>query len=228
MAKKNPGKAFEEDFKKSVPEDCFVYRFKDGTANFNGAKNENVRFQAKNICDFMVMTKEDLVLMELKSHASVSIPFGCIRNNQIEEMSKIEHPKVKTYFILNFRDLEKTFAIGANELKGYMETSQRKSIPFTWCEEHGIEIIGIKKKVRYKYDLEKFFGEMDGIKQINLKENLDKRICDCEDGQTNTQTYRDYIRASEEEFGIAPAPIDGMEEEELQQYLNFMDELWNK
>lgn len=161
MVKKNPGKAFEEDFKKSVPEDCFVYRFKDGTANFNGAKNENVRFQAKNICDFMVMTKEDLVLMELKSHAKVSIGFDCIRNNQIEEMSKIQHPKIKTYFIFNFRDMEKTFAIESKKIKEYMETAERGSFPFKWCEENGIEIIGTKKKVRYKYDLVKFFDEME-------------------------------------------------------------------
>lgn len=164
MVKKNPGKLFEEDFKKSVPTECFVYRFKDGTANFNGAKNENVRFQAKNICDFMVMTKEYLVLMELKSHASVRIPFSCIRNNQIEEMTKIDHPKIKTYFIFNFRDLETTFAIEAQKIKEYMETAQRSSFPLNWCEENGIKIIGTKKKVRYKYDLEKFFGEMEGIK----------------------------------------------------------------
>lgn len=162
MVKKNPGKAFEEDLKKSVPEDCFVYRFKDGTANFNGAKNENVRFQAKNICDFMIMTIENLILMELKSHAGVSIPFDCIRNNQIEEMTKIDHPKIKTYFILNFRDLEKTFAIGAKELKEYMEKSPRKSIPYIWCKENGIEIIGTKKKVRYRYDLKKFFDSIQG------------------------------------------------------------------
>lgn len=29
----NPGKKFEEDIKKSVPEWCWIYRFKDGTEN---------------------------------------------------------------------------------------------------------------------------------------------------------------------------------------------------
>ena len=27
----------------------------------------------------------------------------------------------------------------------------------------------------------------------NIKENLDKRICDCLDNATNTQTYREFI-----------------------------------
>lgn len=155
---KNPGKAFEEDFKKSVPKDYWVYRFKDGTANFDGAKNENVRFQAKNICDFQVMTNKHLFLLELKSHAKISIGFSCIRENQVKQMSEIDHPKIKTYFIFNFRDLEKTFAIEAKKVKEYMETAQRSSFPFKWCEENGIEILCIKKRTRYQYDLEKLFS----------------------------------------------------------------------
>lgn len=156
---KNPGKAFEEDIKKSVPEWCWIYRFKDGTANFTGNKNENVRFQAQNICDFMVMSKDTLLLLELKSHAGASVPFTCIRKNQIEDMTKVNHPKIKTYFVFNFRDMEKTFAIKAKELKEYMETTTRKSIPFKWCLENGIEITAKKKKVRFGYHLEQFFLE---------------------------------------------------------------------
>jgi len=162
MVKKNPGKTFEEDFKKSVPKDCWIYRFKDGTANFNGAKNENVRFQAKNICDFQVMTNDYLLLLELKSHAKLSIGFSCIRENQIKQMSEIEHLKIKTYFIFNFRDLEKTFAIDSKKVKEYMETAQRSSFSFKWCEENGIEIIGVKNRTRYKYDLVKFFDSIQG------------------------------------------------------------------
>lgn len=46
-----------------------------------------------------------------------------------------------------------------------------------------------------------------------LKENLDKRICDCEQGCTNTQTYREYIRESEEEFFVGHADLDGFTNE---------------
>lgn len=60
------------------------------------------------------------------------------------------------------------------------------------------------------------------------KENLDKRICDCEEEAENIQTYRNFIRESEESFSIAPAPIDGMEEEELKQYFYYMAYLWEK
>ena len=105
MVKKNPGKLFEEDFKKSVPKWCWLYRFKDGTANFKGEKNENVRFQAHNICDFEIMAQNSLFLLELKSHQGASIPFSCIRKNQIEEMVKAaEFKYIKPYFKYNFSD----------------------------------------------------------------------------------------------------------------------------
>lgn len=150
----NIGKIFEEEIKKSVPQGYFYYRFKDNAASFG--TGEGTRFTSHNICDCMVMG-EYLYLLELKSHKGSSIPFNCIRKNQIEEMSKVLHQKIKPYFILNFREKEKTFAIEAKELKNFMETTERKSIPFDWCLKNGIEIIGTKKKVKYNYNLKEFF-----------------------------------------------------------------------
>ena len=61
-----------------------------------------------------------------------------------------------------------------------------------------------------------------------LKENLDKRICDCEPGADNTLTYREFIRVSEEELEMEKANLDSMPEEELKDYLNFIDYLYEK
>lgn len=60
------------------------------------------------------------------------------------------------------------------------------------------------------------------------KENLDKRICDIVDGATNEQTYRDFIRESEDTFNIGFKELDFMTDEELKAYLNYLDELWTK
>jgi len=60
------------------------------------------------------------------------------------------------------------------------------------------------------------------------KENLDKRICDVEEGATNQETLRQYIRATEVEFCVAERDIDSMNDEELLNYVNYLDELWNK
>ena len=152
----NIGKILEEEIKSSMPPGVYYYRFKDNAASFSGG--DNTRFTSHNICDCMAVTNEYVFLLELKSHKGSSIPFTCIRKNQIEEMSKVDHIRIKPYSILNFREKEKTFAVEARELKNFMETTERKSIPFDWCRENGIEITGIKKKVKYRYLLDEFFG----------------------------------------------------------------------
>lgn len=60
------------------------------------------------------------------------------------------------------------------------------------------------------------------------KKLLDKRVCDVEEGAINTQTYREFIKESEEEFELLPCDLDKMSDENLNQYLNFMDDLWLK
>ena len=63
------------------------------------------------------------------------------------------------------------------------------------------------------------------------KENLDKKICDCEDCDNNNSTYREFIRESEYFFGLEPQKLDTFTEftdEELIQYLDWIDVLWDK
>lgn len=57
--------------------------------------------------------------------------------------------------------------------------------------------------------------------------DLDKRICDCEDCE-NTQTYREYIRESEKEFGMVGAPLNKFDDKLLNSYFEFIDYLWEK
>ena len=155
----NEGKKFEQDFIKSIEIDyeTWVYRLRDGTGNFAGTKNSNVRFQASNICDFLVMKNDTLFLLELKSCKESSIPLSMFRENQIKELSKINHKNIRTYFILNYRKYEKTYAIEAEKIQFFEKYYNRKSIPIMFCEEQGILIQQEKKKVRYKYNLDNFF-----------------------------------------------------------------------
>jgi len=61
-----------------------------------------------------------------------------------------------------------------------------------------------------------------------MKKQLDERICDLVEGGENTETYREFIRNSEEEFGMNSEDIDNMKAEELNVYLNFLDYLCGK
>lgn len=164
---KNLGKRFEENFKKSIIDDenTLLYRFKDGTANFGGERNTNVRFQASNVCDFMLFHSYEynskLFLIELKSHKGKSLPITCIRDNQIKEMTTYSKKKnVESLLIVNFSDIDRCFSISIDQFNEFIKLGERKSIPLSYFEEYGIEIDIIKLKVNNKYNiynwLEKF------------------------------------------------------------------------
>jgi hypothetical protein len=59
------------------------------------------------------------------------------------------------------------------------------------------------------------------------QEILDHRISDCEKAD-NKQTYRQFIKSSEKEFGIKEAAIEKMTNHELRNYIMFLSELWTK
>jgi len=151
----NEGKRFEQDFKASIPDWCWVYRLRDSAGTWQGG--ENTRFTPSNICDFMVLARDRLFLLELKSHKGASIPFSCIRENQLNDLSEILYPNIRPRFIFNFRDREKTYMISARKIKKFIQETDRKSIPIDWCQENGIEVEGVKKKVRFRYNLESLF-----------------------------------------------------------------------
>ncbi|MBU8770322.1 hypothetical protein [Cytobacillus oceanisediminis] len=59
------------------------------------------------------------------------------------------------------------------------------------------------------------------------KAHLDMRICDVE-GSTNEETFREFIRNTEKEFELDPAPLDELTAIELNEYLEFLDDMWLK
>jgi len=60
------------------------------------------------------------------------------------------------------------------------------------------------------------------------KSDLDKRICDVEPGTKNTDTYREFITQSEDEFGLKHEPVDDFTDTELEKYIEWLDHIWDK
>ncbi|MEY8001583.1 hypothetical protein AB8U03_15545 [Clostridium sp. Mt-5] len=60
------------------------------------------------------------------------------------------------------------------------------------------------------------------------KSDLDKRICDVESKAKNTDTYREFITQSEDEFGLKHEPIDDFTDIELEKYIERLDHIWEK
>lgn len=145
---KDKGKQFEEDIKASFPSEFYVERYKDDTSGFYGVTNP---------ADYRIYKSPNLFLFELKSHKGKSLPFSCIRDNQVKGMLKaVRHIGIFAGFIINFRDLEETYYIPVAMYESYRVSANRKSIPVEWCREHGDKIEQTKKRTRYSYDLEGF------------------------------------------------------------------------
>ncbi|WP_331722134.1 Holliday junction resolvase RecU [Alkalithermobacter thermoalcaliphilus] len=145
---------------KSFPLNVFTYRFRNSAGAWGGDKDSNkTRFTANNICDFMCHNpySKETILMELKSTKQKSLPLSNIKNNQLVGLCNAStYEGVKAYFIINFREVEETYAIEAEKIKDFIENTDRKSIPIKWCRENGILIEQEKKKSRYRYNVDSF------------------------------------------------------------------------
>lgn len=150
MASKGIGKVFEEEIKKSFPEDFYIERYKDDTAGFYGVSNP---------ADYRLYKYPYTFLLELKTHKGKSLPIDKIRPNQIQGMARAAlHKGIYGGFIINFRELEETYYITVQDMIRYINSTERKSIPVDWCRENGVRIAQEKKRVRYTYDLRSWLG----------------------------------------------------------------------
>lgn len=144
----NEGKKFEEDFIKSLPDDCFVLRLKDGGG---WSDSEATRFTPQNDCDYVVNYYGKTWTLELKSTKGKSIPLS--RLKQVDRMKGHRgYYRVYPAFIFNFRDVEKTYYIPLDYLIQFMETTERKSVPIDWCREQGIPVPQKLRRTRYRYN----------------------------------------------------------------------------
>ncbi len=167
---KNPGKRFESDFIKSIPERCDITRLKDAGGWSNAT---NMRFTSSNPCDFIVYSDSEwgsgngtMYKFELKSTLGKSLPFGNIKAKNdkltakeaslkfIKKLEESESKGVWAGFVVNFRATNQTFRVLASDIACFMVCTDRESIPLSWFEENAILIKQTLVRVRYKYDLE--------------------------------------------------------------------------
>lgn len=155
----NYGKRFENNFKSSIPSSVYLYRLKDGSSSWGG--NEKVRFQPKNVCDFIMYSYPFLFMLELKSTKSKSLPLSNIKENQIKGLNEaVKYNGIISGLLIEFREPEKVYFLDINTLIIFLNRSQRKSIPISFLEKEGIEIETMKKKINYKFNVEKMIKDV--------------------------------------------------------------------
>lgn len=160
----SPGKQFESDFSKSVPESCFLYRFKDSPASFADATN--VKFTPSNICDYMMLddNTKTLYLFELKSVKDKTIPLNNIRETQIKQLTKASEHNLIAGFIINFRERNNyTIFVDIETFNNMRKEINKKSFNIIDFTKYGCTVINNKKlKTTHRYDIEQF------VKTIHL------------------------------------------------------------
>jgi recombination protein U len=155
----NSGKIFEKNFKASIPQDVFYYRLRDSPATFGGG--EQIRFSTSNMCDCILFGNRELFLCELKSHNGKSIPFNCIRENQIEQLTKAaKFPFIIPALVIFFPDVERCFAVEIEDWNNLVDASKKKSANITEIAQAGFEVGVTKLKVNYKYDVLKLMKDL--------------------------------------------------------------------
>lgn len=160
---KNEGKKFEEDFKSSVPETCWIYRLRDNAASFSGGNQ--TRFSSTNICDFILFDDitRKLYLCELKSTKGSSIPYTMIKENQIDGLLSADKHNLISCFIFNFREKNNdTFFMYIQDFEKMKKELLKKSFNTSdLIQYNAIKIDYQKKRTRYKYDIEKMINDTD-------------------------------------------------------------------
>jgi len=152
----NRGKQFEDNLKKQfekVP-DTLCLRLYDVTT---GYKNQN------NICDFIVFNRGTLNLLECKAIHGNTLNFKShIRDNQWDGLLKSSYiPGVNAGILCWFMDWDITVFLPIEYLQymledGYKSFNIRKDIN----KIPRIILDGVKKRVFFDYDLEKFLEGM--------------------------------------------------------------------
>lgn len=156
----NRGKIFEQCFKNSVPKEILYERFKDGTANW-GRTDNNVRFQAQNVCDCFLYDGHVLMYLELKSHKGKSIPLTCIRTNQKEGLTERQgYGNVICGLIVEFSDIGRVFYLNIDDFNRFIDENDRKSIPWEYFRDYGIEVSSKLMRTNYKYDIQEMFDNI--------------------------------------------------------------------
>lgn len=168
----NPGKNFENNFSKSVPDDIYCLRIKDSASSFS--PNSKSRFTSNNPFDFLVFYDGILFPLELKStkYKSFSIQISEeeknkeIKYHQIQSLKEAnKYENIISGFILDFRE-NKTYWIYIEDFLLFLKENNKKSINISDIEKYnGIEISKKKLRINYRYDIKKMIIDIQKTRE---------------------------------------------------------------
>ena len=170
---KSVGKVFEENWKKSVPENIWIYRPPDAAQSFN--QSSKLRFSQKSPCDYMMFDGYHFFCLELKSVAGKSISFertkndkGEIHYHQIEYLkSCLNYKNIIPGLIIDFRETDNTWFLNIKEWDDLINSISKKSFNESdlISYSHPILISKKKLKVNYRYNIQQFIDDVTEMEE---------------------------------------------------------------
>lgn len=166
--KTNKGYILQDNIKKSCErQDILFYRFKDSPFSF--ANSDKTKFTTNNICDCMIFLGGRLLFLELKSTQGKGKAFTNHDFRQLNDINKIIHNKhnLKRYgvfggFLIEFRELEKSYYFSVEDIFKYFEDNNTKTINLEKYIKN-YEYIEIEQKLlvkNYEYNIRKLMVEL--------------------------------------------------------------------
>lgn len=158
MARKrnNIGKKFEDAVRKSfelVP-DVSIDRLRDAPKKLKGVDNPS---------DFIVYKKPHELYVECKSHRGNTLPFSCIRKEQLDGMSeKWLKPGVIAGFIIWFIDHDLTVWVSIDVIKTLMWFDYKSLNIKDLNKIPHLIVPGKKKRVYFEYEMKQFLEDLYG------------------------------------------------------------------
>ena len=166
----NAGKIFENNFKKSIPDNIFYLRLKDSASSF-GQDSCATRFTLQNPYDALLFDGEYLYTFELKSTEGTSFSFQkegdttskMIKYHQIEGLlNSSNYKNIHSGFVFDFRKSE-TYFLPISKFVNFMKNTNKVSINEKDIIENGGIKIQKKKKIKnYTYDIDLLLKEIKG------------------------------------------------------------------
>lgn len=158
----NPGKQFENDVRASVPKDVYYLRLQDSANGFN-RDDRAIRFALKSPYDAVLCRYGRMYCLELKSTSGKAISYDGkgpkIKPEQIAALRKAHMIGGATAgFLINFREVNKTFWIPIATFDAIRARSSRKSLSVKDAEAYGIKVPQRRLRIHDRYDLSVIWG----------------------------------------------------------------------
>jgi recombination protein U len=151
------GKRLEANIKDSCKKQGILCeRFKDSGTSFG--TNANIRFTSSNPSDFILFDGFTMLYLEAKNHKGKSLPIGCIRETQYEQMmERSMYKNVVCGFLINFEDLDIAYFLNVKDYDEFLKLNDRKSISIDYLKEKGIEVFKTRKRTNAEYNISNLF-----------------------------------------------------------------------